>query len=131
MSVHRVYNESKENTLLHPDRSIGIVPVANLQSHIAALINLLMNNGDRNSIRNAGKRLIELVNVFYGEVECGSIKVDSNALLNAIKNVTCRDIAYQLNLPTLDRTRIVRDLRLFSNTIRYVLNPNPKRWSQH
>ena len=127
MLVHRVYNERKENTLLHPDSSIGIVPVINLQSHIAALINLLMTDGDRNSIRNAGNQLIELVNVFCGEVECGSIKVDSNALLNAIKNVTCRDIAYQLNSPTLDRTRIIRDLRLFSNTVRYVLNPNPKR----
>ena len=113
--------------MLHPDSSIGIVPVANLQSHIAVLINLLMNDGDRNSIRDAGKQLIELVSVFCGEVECGSIKVDSNALLNAIKNVTCRDIAYQLNSPTLDRKRIIRDLRLFSNTVRYVLKPNPQR----
>ena len=125
--MHRVYNESKENALSHPDSSIGIVPVANLQYHIAALINLLMSDGDRNSIRNAGNQLIELVNVFCGEVECGSITVDSNAILNAIKNVTCRDIAYQLNSPTLDRTRIITDLRLFSNTVKYVLNPSPKR----
>jgi len=121
--VYSVYNDTKERTFLKIEVPADSIEV--LQYRISGLIEILMNNEDISKLRDANHNFIESVNQFYGKVESGIIKVDSTALLRAIKDVTCRDIANQLSAPSIDRMRVVRDLRLFSNTVRYVLNPKP------
>ena len=120
-----MYNDNKESTLLQREPSeTGSINA--LHYRIDHLISSLINDDDETTIRNSGESLIQSVNLFCNEVEKGCIQVDSRAILRALKDVTCRDISYRLNSPLLDRNTMVRELRLFSNTIRFVLNPKQR-----
>jgi len=67
--------------------------------------------------------LIDSVDDLWRSVQQGAVSVDSISLLRVLKYISCWDLRQRLREPNLQHARILRDLRLFVNTMDYLIVP--------
>ena len=78
---------------------------------------------DRVEILYQQKMMADALERLWRDVEEGSVRVQSIAVLRAAKNVSCPEIGNRLKSPNIDHARVVRELRLLINTFEYVIKP--------
>ncbi|TFG29153.1 hypothetical protein EU528_10110 [Candidatus Thorarchaeota archaeon] len=105
----------------------GACPSARFLNEAKYMTGLLLqdasNQIDRVEILSQQKMMADALDNLWREVEEGSVRVQSIAVLRAAKNVSCPEIANKLKSPNIDHARVVRDLRLLINTFEYVIKP--------
>ena len=78
---------------------------------------------DRVEILSQQKMMSDALETLWREVEDGSVRVQSIAVLRAAKNVSCHEIEKRLKSSNIDHARVLRDLRLLINTFEYIIKP--------
>lgn len=105
----------------------GACPSARFLNEAKYMTGLLLqdasNQVDRVEILSQQKMMVDALDRLWHDVEKGSVRVQSIAVLRAAKNVSCPEIANRLKSPHIDHARVVRDLRLLINTFEYVIKP--------
>ncbi|MFW9843383.1 MAG: hypothetical protein ACFFEV_02285 [Candidatus Thorarchaeota archaeon] len=105
----------------------GACPSAGFLNEAKYMTGLLLqdasNQVDRVQILSQQKMMTDALERLWHDVEKGSVRVQSIAVLRAAKNVSCPEIANRLKSPNIDHARVVRDLRLLINTFEYVIKP--------
>lgn len=81
------------------------------------------NQIDRLDILSQHKMMSNALDSLWWEVEDGSVRVRSIAVLRAAKMVSCPEIENRLKGPDIDHARVLRDLRLLINTFEYIIKP--------
>ncbi len=78
---------------------------------------------DRALLLDHLRTLVESVDDLWRSVQQGAVSVGSVPLLRVLKDITCWDLHQKLREPHLQHARILRDLRLFVNTMDYLIVP--------
>ncbi len=98
----------------------------NLREIVSELIQAIREGSHRGTLLSLHGDLINALDRIWMRASEGIIYVESIAILRALRKVTCPDIESQLMKPVLDYRRILRDLRLFINTLDHLLIPSIK-----
>jgi hypothetical protein len=86
---------------------------------------------DKGQLLSCADHLVDSVGTLWRNVQEGKVKVESVALLRAVNEVSCQDLSGELNEPSLQHDRILRDLRLLTNLMDHVIIPQSNRGSKH
>jgi hypothetical protein len=78
---------------------------------------------DRAPLLDCLGTLVDSIDDLWRGVQQGVVSVGSVPLLRVIKDITCWDLHQRLREPHLQHARILRDLRLFVNTMDYLIVP--------
>ena len=78
---------------------------------------------DRVEILSQQRMMSDALDTLWREVEDGSVRVCSIAVLRAAKIVSCPEIGKRLKGPSIDHAKVLRDLRILINTFEYILKP--------
>jgi hypothetical protein len=78
---------------------------------------------DRIEILTQQKNMIDALESLWHDVEEGTVRVQSLALLRATKNISFPDIEKKLKSPSIDHSKVISDLRLVINTFEYIIKP--------
>ena len=81
------------------------------------------NQLDRVEILSQQKMMSEALDTLWQEVEDGSVRVNSIAVLRAAKVVSCPEIGKRLRDPSIDHAKVLRDLRILISTFEYIIKP--------
>jgi len=121
--VYQKYSIQKPEDREHS----GSCPSARFLNEAKYMTGLLLqdasNQIDRVEILSQQKMMSDALERLWRNVEEGSVRVQSIAVLRAAKKVSCPEIANRLKSTNIDHARVVRDLRLLINTFEYVIKP--------
>lgn len=81
------------------------------------------NQLDKVELLSQQKMMSDALDKLWQEVEDGSVRVQSIAVLRAAKNVSCLEIEKRLKSSSIDHAKVLRDLRILINTFEYILKP--------
>lgn len=81
------------------------------------------NQLDRVELLSQQKIISDALDKLWWEVEDGSVRVQSIAVLRAAKFVCCPEIKNKLKSYNIDHAKVLRDLRLLINTFEYIIRP--------
>jgi hypothetical protein len=81
------------------------------------------NQLDRVEILSQQKMMSDALDTLWHEVEDGSVRVNSIAVLRAAKIVSCPEIEKRLKDPSIDHAKVLRDLRILISTFEYIIKP--------
>ncbi len=81
------------------------------------------NQLDRVEILSQQKMMSDALDTLWHEVEDGSVRVNSIAVLRAAKIVSCPEIGKRLKDPSIDHAKVLRDLRILISTFEYIIKP--------
>ncbi|MGV9169709.1 MAG: hypothetical protein ACOC38_07205 [Promethearchaeia archaeon] len=87
------------------------------------VIDCLERNVSRNELLQYSGQLADAVEQLWREVRQGDCRVESIALLRVMRQTTCRDILSTSYFSRKSPKELVSQLKLFVNTVRYVLKP--------
>ncbi len=79
-----------------------------------------VKNTEREKLLDCHNRLIDTLMRVWNEVEQGTLKIDCKAMLRSICNITCPDLLTQINSMGINKAQLIRELRLLSNTIKFI-----------
>ena len=97
--------------------------LGNLRGIAFHLIECIQDNIDRSRMISHHSVLEEAVDRLWSGVQDGRYQVESLPMLRMIKHITCPDLKTQLERPSLQHEKIIRELRLFVNTVEHVIIP--------
>jgi hypothetical protein len=97
--------------------------IGNLRGIAYHLIDCLQGNVDQPLLYAHYATLEEALERLWDGVMGGYIQIESIAILRMLRTVTCYDLKRHFMQPVLRRDLLIRDLRLFINTVEYVLLP--------
>jgi hypothetical protein len=121
MARHTLDVSRRETASFPPDSCTG---VRTALVELTALVDKDMRLGvNRRLLLNRADDLANSVSALWRNVQEGRVKVESVAVLRAVRDVSCRDLCCELNEPSLQHDRILRDLRLLTNMVDYVIVP--------
>jgi len=89
------------------------------------VIDCLEGNMNRNELVRYGENLVAAVEQLWRGVREGNCRVESIALLRVLRQTTCREILSPRELAKKPPEKLASQLKLFVNTVRYVLKPKP------
>ncbi|MFX0108516.1 MAG: hypothetical protein ACFE7R_09550 [Candidatus Hodarchaeota archaeon] len=113
------YEEEKSDFL--STSSPGVL--FSIRSMTSLLSDFPTQNINRMSLHRYQQALANSVEALWRDVHSGRVLVDSIALLRALRDIARNDLAAKIREPVLDSRRIIRELRLFENTLRHVVKP--------
>jgi len=121
--VYQKYSSSKPED----QENSGSCPSARFLSEAKYMTGLLLqdasNQLDRVEILSQQKMMADALDTLWGEVEDGSVRVYSIAVLRAAKIVSCPEIGKHLKDPSINHAKVLRDLRILINTFEYIIKP--------
>jgi len=121
--VYQRYSSSKPED----QKDLGPGPSTRFLNEAKYMTGLLLqdasNQLDRVEIKTQQKMMSEALDTLWQEVEDGSVRVNSIAVLRAAKVVSCPEIGKRLKGPSIDHAKVLRDLRILINTFEYILKP--------
>ncbi|MHA1637307.1 MAG: hypothetical protein ACTSUB_04765 [Candidatus Thorarchaeota archaeon] len=97
--------------------------LGNLRGIAFHLIECIQHNFDRSLMISHHSVLEEAVDRLWSGVQEGRYQVESMSMLRMVKHITCPDLKTQLERPNLQHEKIIRELRLFVNTVEHVIVP--------
>lgn len=97
--------------------------LSNLRGIAFHLIECIQDNIDRSLMISHHSVLEEAVDRLWLGVQEGRYQVESLPMLRMIKHITCPDLKTELEKPRLQHEKIIRELRLFVNTVEHVIVP--------
>jgi len=89
------------------------------------VIDCLEGNMNRNELVRYGENLVAAVEQLWRGVREGHCRVESIALLRVLRQTTCKEILSLHELTKKPPQKLASQLKLFVNTVRYVLKPKP------
>ncbi len=121
--VYQRYSSSKSED----KRDLGPGPSTRFLNEAKYMTGLLLqdasNQLDRVEILSQQKMMSEALDTLWQEVEDGSVRVNSIAVLRAAKIVSCPEIGKHLKDPSIDHAKVLRDLRILISTFEYIIKP--------
>ena len=121
--MYQKYSSSKPED----QESSGSCPSARFLSEAKYMTGLLLqdasNQLDRVEILSQQKMMADALDTLWREVEDGSVRVYSIAVLRAAKIVSCPEIGKHLKDPSINHAKVLRDLRILINTFEYIIKP--------
>ena len=90
------------------------------------LIQAIRNGSHRGTLLSLYGDLTNVLDRIWMRASDGILHVESIAVLRALRKVSCPDIQNMLLSPSLDYRKIMMDLRLFINTVDYLLMPDKR-----
>ena len=121
--VYQRYSSSKPED----QENSGSCPSVRFLSEAKYMTGLLLqdasNQLDRVEILSQQKMMADALDTLWREVEDGSVRVYSIAVLRAAKIVSCPEIGKHLKDPSINHAKVLRDLRILINTFEYIIKP--------
>ena len=121
--MYQKYSSSKPED----QENSGACPSARFLSEAKYMTGLLLqdasNQLDRVEILSQQKMMADALDTLWREVEDGSVRVYSIAVLRAAKIVSCPEIGKRLKDPSINHAKVLRDIRILINTFEYIIKP--------
>ncbi|NHJ13382.1 MAG: hypothetical protein EAX95_06875 [Candidatus Thorarchaeota archaeon] len=109
------------------NRDYTLSPTAPLLTSLESMTHLLSEGdphlGDRQEIMHHQQMFVNSIEILWRDVQSGRVHVDSIALLRAMRDVARYDLGRKLAAPTLECSKIRREIALLSNTLKHLLKP--------
>ncbi|TXT55724.1 MAG: hypothetical protein BAJATHORv1_30104 [Candidatus Thorarchaeota archaeon] len=100
-----------------------------LMSQLSEMSSILSECECRDSIRSSllekQKDLKSTLDNIWTNVESGTYKVDSVAMLRTICTITCKELEKKIEDDTVPTSRVAREVNLMANTMKFVVKPRP------
>ncbi|MHA2142380.1 MAG: hypothetical protein ACXADC_12130 [Candidatus Thorarchaeota archaeon] len=109
-----------------PQKQVVLTPsalVLNSINEMASLLDINRSINDRLDLMRHQQILINSLETLWRDVQAGRVRVDSIALLRALRDIARFDLSEQLQAPVLERRKITNELRVFENTIKHIICP--------
>jgi len=126
MRCQRVYQRYSSSKPEDHENS-GPCPSTRFLNEAKYMTGLLLQDAskqlDRVEILSQQQMMSDALDSLWREVEDGSVRVNSIAVLRAAKIVSCPEIGKRLKDPSIDHAKVLRDLRILINTFEYIIKP--------
>lgn len=118
-----LYYESDKSLHTPKTNTNTAIIIRALRDNIQSLIHGIQTQESRCGLENQQALLEIALNKFWSEVDAGRLQVESTALLRAMYSITCSELPTHLSETHYDGNRVIRNLKLFLNTVEHVLKP--------
>ena len=126
MRCQRVYQRYSSSKPEDQENS-GQCPSTRFLNEAKYMTGLLLqdasNQLDRVEILSQQKMMADALDTLWQEVENGSVRVNSIAVLRAAKIVSCPEIGKHLKDPSIDHAKVLRNIRILISTFEYIIKP--------
>jgi hypothetical protein len=118
-----LYYESDKRLHTPKTKSNAAIIMRALRDNIQSLIHGIQTHESSCGFESQQQKLENALNTFWCEVDSGRLQVESTALLRAMYSITCSELPTHLSDSHYDGNRVIKNLKLFLNTVEHVLKP--------